>query len=96
VWSSLFALDGASDTVAGLRLGASRWTDAGTLSLAYEFAQHEPDNAGGDYATLNQHNLRTNWDFALGADWFCALRADFYFGDEQDATSAGVWLQRRF
>ncbi len=96
VWSSLFALDGASDSVAGLRLGASRWTDAGTLSLAYEFAQHEPDNAGGDFATLSQHNLRTNWDFALGADWSCALRADFYFGDEQDATSAGVWLQRRF
>ena len=96
VWASLFGMDGKTTTVTGLRLGASRWTDAGSLSFAYELARNETDGVSGPFESLLQQNVRTNWDFALGADWSCALRADVYFGDEQDATSVGVWLQRRF
>jgi hypothetical protein len=96
VWGSLFGMDGKTTTVTGLRLGASRWTAAGSLSLAYELARNETDDVTGPFESLWQQNVRTNWDFALGADWSCALRADVYFGDEQDATSIGVWLQRRF
>ncbi|MBM3992086.1 MAG: hypothetical protein FJ298_13905 [Planctomycetes bacterium] len=95
VWASLFGMDGKTTSVHGLRLGASRWTDAGSIALIYELARSETSLASGPFADLSQHNLRTSWDFALGTDWSCALRADVYFGDEQDATSVGVWLQRR-
>lgn len=93
---ALFGTSGEFSSVAGVRLGASRWSSAGNWTLAYEAAQHEQDAVTGDLGSLLQQTVRGSWDFALGRWWSCALTGELYFGDEQDAAALGVWLQRRF
>ena len=96
VGASLFAMDGELTSVAGLRLSASRWSSHGTWTLWYELARNEQADFGGNVDPLAQQVVRGTWDTALGEHWSLSLGGNLYFGDEQDATSLGFWLQRRF
>lgn len=96
VGAGLFAQDGEATSVTGLRLSASRWTARGTWTLWYELAQNEPTDFGGNVDALMQQVVRGTWDMSLGEHWSLSLGASMYYGDEQDATSLGFWLQRQF
>ena len=96
LWGALFTMDGERSDVAGLRLGASRWTSAGSFQLNYEYARYDQAQTFNSLETLVQQTVRATWDFALGRYWSASLRGELYFGDQQDATAAGLWLQRRF
>lgn len=96
IGAGLFAMDGEHSSVAGVRLTASRWGPRGTWTLWYELARNEQEDFGGDVDALVQQVARGTWDTAIGERWSLSLGANLHFGDEQDATSLGFWLQRRF
>lgn len=91
--AGLFSQDGKTTSRSGLRLGASRWSALGAWTLWYELSRNDPTN-GAD--VLLQHLLRASWDVTLGEHWSLSLGATLQGGDEQDATSIGFTLQRRF
>jgi len=93
IGAGLFTQDGKTTSVTGLRLTASRWSALGTWTLWCELARNDPGN-GTD--VLMQELLRGTWDVTLGRSWSLSLNATLQAGDEQDSTSVGFFLQRRF
>lgn len=91
--AGVFTQEGKTTERTGLRLSASRWSGLGAWSLWYELSRNDPSN-GAD--VLLQHLLRGSWDWTLGEHWSLSLGATLQGGDEQDATSIGFTLQRRF
>jgi len=93
---ALFGGDGKYSQVTGARLSASRSFASGWWTLGLESALHESDGFEGDQAELWQHVVRASFDRDLGASWDMSLWGDQRFGDEQQATTVGFSLRRRF
>ena len=77
-----------------LRLGglglAGRWYMGADLGVF-----QRPDVQGGD-ESLDQNALRAGWSRVFGGDWQCFIDLAQRFGDEQDALSLDITLQRSF
>lgn len=93
---ALFGGDGKYGKVKGARLGVSRSFDAGTWLVSLESALNEQSDFTGAQAELWQHTARVSYDRDLGEHWDLSLWGDQRFGDEQQATTAGFTLRRRF
>ena len=68
----------------------------GWWTLGLESALHEQDGFIGEQEELWQHVLRGSYDTELGDSWDLSLWGDQRFGDEQQATTVGFSLRRRF
>jgi hypothetical protein len=93
---ALFGGDGKYSQVMGARLTASRSFAQGWWTLGWESALHEQDDFAGAQAELWQHVVRASFDRDLGESWDLSLWGDQRFGDEQQATTVGLSLRRRF
>jgi hypothetical protein len=93
---ALFASEGKYSDLTGGRLEVSRSFAHGWWTLALESALHEQQQFEGEQAELWQHSVRASYDRSLGASWDLGFWGDQRFGDEQDATTAGISLRRRF
>jgi len=82
-----------TDSIGG-RLTASRRFDTGYARILWDLTDFDPDE--GDLSNLDQHYLRASYDVSLGQDWDLSLYAEARFGEKQESTGAGIYLQRRF
>ncbi|HEX6882995.1 MAG TPA: hypothetical protein VF530_06415 [Planctomycetota bacterium] len=87
------ANDGKFSATRGLRVGARKRLEAGSLGLSWDATDFDQESVDED---LLQHAVRAELELGLGRWWFLALYAETRFGDEQDALSLGFTLQRRF
>lgn len=93
---SLFIDAGSFNTVTGLRLRGHRVTDRGTWRAFYELASYDQEDFTGLEQTELQHRLRASYDTSLFRDFSLSVSVEHRFGDEQNATALGLFLQRRF
>lgn len=93
---TLYRNDGQLTDVEGLRLGLDQDTTAGSLWAGYELSRFTLADAQGDLDTRTRHSLRLALDRTLGRDWSLSLFGENHFGDDQDALTLGLYLQRRF
>ena len=80
----------------GLRLSASKDTPGGWLRLSFESFETKNDDFLGDQEVLGTSLLRATWDLGLPGDWDLSLSLEGRFGDADDATTLGLFVQKRF
>jgi len=80
----------------GARLTASKQTSKGWLRVSYETAETKNADFNGAQQTLGRDVLRASWDMSLGTTWDLSLNAESRSGDAEDATTIGIFLQKRF
>ncbi len=80
----------------GLRLSASKDTPGGWLRLSFESFETTNDDFFGEQETLGTSLLRASWDLGLPGDWDLSLSLEERFGDAEDATTLGLFVQKRF
>lgn len=93
---TLFQDDNKFSSGPGLRLSASKQTTKGWLRLSYETAETKNNGFNGVQQTLGRDVLRASWDMTLGKTWDLSLNAESRSGDAEDATTLGIFLQKRF
>jgi hypothetical protein len=93
--TALFASDGKSSSLTGMRVGASRSFSRGSFGCGWELAQNQASTAAGDEALLQQA-LRASLDLSLGRRWSLSAYFEDRFGDEQDSLAAGLYISRRY
>jgi hypothetical protein len=94
--AALFANQGSTSDVYGLRADTAWSSDLGRWSLMWESAQNTLTGVSGAQGDLLQHRARAGWDLSLRAGWSFSLFAEQAFGDEQDAQSWSLYLQKYF
>lgn len=92
----LFTNEGQFSDVFGGRVGLGWRTDVGFFDVAFEHGIYEQMDFEGSQGELDQDRLRASWDLQPGEDWDLSLYAENRFGDEQDSTTLGFFLQRSF
>ena len=92
----MFVDAGNFNTVSGLRLRGHRVTDKGTWRAFYEFAVYDEQDFTGLVQDDVQHRIRGSYDTSVFADFSLSISLEHRFGDEQNATALGLFLQRRF
>jgi len=93
---ALFTNDARFSSVSGLRASLRGTAGKGYWNVGLESALFDQDNFFGEQGELWQHLLRGGYDLGLGARWDLSLWGDQRLGDEQEATTLGLSLRRRF
>jgi hypothetical protein len=94
--AALFDNQGATSAGTGVRLRATKPFGAQSVSLSWNATRFEQEEFTGTQDELLQHLVRLHWDFAWNSRWSGSVYGEARFGDEQDATTLGLYLQRRF
>ncbi|MEZ5978682.1 MAG: hypothetical protein R3F34_10730 [Planctomycetota bacterium] len=94
VSAAVFANDGTFTSVEGLRLSIDHSSTIGFWQLSWELTRNQDDGATVTDPDRTDQSLRASWDQSFGATSL-SLFAEKLFGDSQDATSFGIYLQRR-
>ena len=92
-WISLYHAEGSDNKAGGLRLGQGWSFGPGTARLTWDGARFRPRD---DEGTLTQHDVRISWDYWSPAAWNLSVDVGRRFGDDQDSTSMGMYLQKTF
>ncbi|MDF1798304.1 MAG: hypothetical protein P1V81_03940 [Planctomycetota bacterium] len=92
----LFQNDNKYSSGPGLRLSATKDTSRGWLRLSFETLETTNDNFFGEQQTQASDTLRASWDLSLPRDWDLSLSLEERFGDAEDATTLGLFVQKRF
>jgi hypothetical protein len=92
--AAAFANQGSYSDVYGLRLDTAWSSDFGSWSLMWETAQNSLSGVSGAQGDLLLHRARAGWDLSLRSGWSFSLYAEQSFGDEQDAQSLSLYLQK--
>jgi hypothetical protein len=91
--AEVFANEGKFTDAIGLRASARRRLERGSVELAWDSTRSDHSDVDEE---LLQHAVRASIDLRLGPRWTIAAYAESRFGDEQDALSLGLLLQRSF
>jgi len=92
--AALFANQGSTSDVYGLRADAAWSSDLGRWSLMWESAQNTLSGVEGAQGDLLQHRARAGWDLSLRGGWSFSLYGEQAMGDEQDAQTWSLYLQK--
>jgi hypothetical protein len=91
-----FTQDGSFSSVVGARFTLDGALGRGRWNAGYELADYEQEDFSGDQEQLLQHDVRLGYDRYFTSGWSVSLFLDHRFGDEQDADSLGIFLQKSF
>jgi hypothetical protein len=80
----------------GLRARAARSFDWGWTGLRYEWTNWSADGLSTGSEDFGQHRLGLDVDLAIGARWNALFNGEVILGDDQDALTLGIFVQRRF
>ena len=94
--AGLFDNQGATSAGSGVRLRATKPFGPNAVSLSWIVTSFDQEDFSGTQSTLLQHLVRLHWDFSLSTHWSGSVFGEARLGDEQDATTFGLYLQRRF
>lgn len=93
---SAFYSDGSHLSGPGARGRIARAFDWGWVGARYEWTEWGADALTAGSAEFTQHRLGLDVDVALGARWSALINAELITGDDQDAYTAGLFVQRSF
>jgi len=93
---ALFFADNPQRDVLGGRTRVSGPGLGGRWSLGVDLGIYQRLATDGTAEDLLQGALRAGWNGAFGADWYLYFDGAARFGDEQDALSFDITLQRSF
>ncbi|MCP5020707.1 MAG: hypothetical protein GY930_02925 [bacterium] len=91
-----FVSDTRLADIAAVRLGLYGNAQGGRWNAGLDLGQYEQVQSDGTMETDFQGSLRGGWSGAVGRSWFLGLDAALQFGEERDAYSVGLLLQRSF
>jgi len=91
-----FGSESATSMLWGWRLGLGRELDEGTWDLGYEFTQYDFNGFTSANDQLPQHRLRFVREFHTASGWSFSAHGEWLHYAEEDALSAGIYLQRSF
>lgn len=95
VSATVFANQGDLRDIAGVRLGLDRDTELGFWSVSWDAAQSSQEGFAGADEDILQQSVRAGWERSFGRSWSLSVHVEQLFGDAQDATTLGFYLQRR-
>ena len=93
---ALFTQEGRFSDVVGCRFSFGAPASVGSWRVDFDLGQHTNHDFFGDQEVLNQDRLRVRWDMRTAGGWDLSIHAERRFGDEQDTTVIGFYLQRGF
>lgn len=93
---SVFDTQGKFSNGLGWRVYADRAFEAGLLTVGWDVANYEQPGFSGSQSDLYHHLVRASWDMPFWSSWDLSLWGEYRFGDQQDASRAGFFVQRRF
>ncbi|HED67070.1 MAG TPA: hypothetical protein ENJ09_16120 [Planctomycetes bacterium] len=103
VWSGrgdasaeVFTTRGSFSDSNGWRLSTWRGLGPGTLRLYWSHSTQDQIDFVGTQSSLGRDSLRASFDATFGRGWDVSTYVERSTGDEQDSTSLGFQLQRRF
>jgi hypothetical protein len=91
--AAVYRVDGVFTEGSGVRFSATRHFDALSVSVTYDVGRY---TFAEDPEERLEQSVHATVDVALGAAWTLSAFANAGFGDEQDYTSVGLYLQKRF
>jgi hypothetical protein len=91
-----FGLRSSTSHVWGLRLGLEHHLDSGSWGVGYEFTQYDFIGFTDANDQLPQYRLRLVRDFHTQSGWDFSIHGEWLHFAEEDALSAGLYLQRSF
>jgi hypothetical protein len=91
----VFDVEGKASSGLGVRASASKRFDLGALRLDVSATDYDGGALAGT-ESLSHQRARLGWDMDLGTHWSLSVHAEERFGDQQDSSAIGFYLQRRF
>jgi hypothetical protein len=91
----VFDVEGKASSGLGVRASASKRFDLGALRLDVSATDYDGGALEGT-ESLSHQRARLGWDMDLGTHWSLSVHAEERFGDQQDSSAIGFYLQRRF
>ena len=95
VSAHVYDVDGKYSSGLGVRGSATRRFDAGTLRVHLDANDYDGGALGGS-GSLASQRARIGWDMDVFGEWSLSLNAEKRFGDQQDSSTLGFYLSRRF
>jgi hypothetical protein len=91
-----FATRGSTSSLWGARFTFGRQLEDGSWELGYEFDQYDFIGFTDANDQLPQHRLHVSRDFHSQSGWSFSVHAEWLHYADEDALSAGIYLQRSF
>ena len=93
---TVFGSEGKFSDGLGLRTSASRRVGQGLVRLTWSLTNYEQEDFSGAQQDILQSRLRASWETSFRKNWSLSLWAENDLGDDLEAITAGVLLQRVF